>query len=357
MLRRKLAACRGPAEEDGWPGADRSWRLALARAARDEARLVLDVEEMALARVGLAEALERIPERALIAVLQGPEESLGILFLSPEVLASVVENQTIGRVNAGAPAARKPTRTDAAMAAGMIDAALMDLEVSLAEEADRAWAGGYRYASHLEEARPLGLILEDCDYRVMTARVALASGARRGEVALVLPAEGRGGIVVPEATEAESAAHNDFAGDLAERVEGAHCALRATLARVPMPLGQVTALAEGMVLPLAQASIERIRLEGLDGRILGEGRLGQNRGLRAVRLAERGEVPAGRPAMPGAPVPEVVEGLGESAMNDPMMADPLMGDVPALEVDLPEGLALAVPEDDPGAFDSLGVAV
>ena len=53
---------------------------------------------------------------------------------------------------------RKPTRTDAAMVAGLIDAALAGLEQALLQEADLVWAGGFRYASFLDDARPIGLL-------------------------------------------------------------------------------------------------------------------------------------------------------------------------------------------------------
>ena len=42
VLRRRLAAQRAALAE-GSPGADRSWRMALARSARDRLGLVLDV--------------------------------------------------------------------------------------------------------------------------------------------------------------------------------------------------------------------------------------------------------------------------------------------------------------------------
>jgi flagellar motor switch protein FliM len=64
------------------------------------------------------------------------------------------------------------------------------------------------------------------------------------------------------------------------------------------------ALSEGMVLPLRQASVDRVRLEGMDGRILGEGRLGQNRGMRAVRLAAKAETSA-RPVRTASVAPAV----------------------------------------------------
>jgi flagellar motor switch protein FliM len=324
-MRKKLAAARLP-DGDGGPGADRSWRLTLARAARDAAKLALDVTSLTLQKMGLVEVLELVPDLGLIAVLQGPAESLGVLVLSPEVLASVVEVQTIGKVNRSAPPTRKPTRTDAAMSAGLIDAALSGLDVALEDEADLSWAGGYRYGSHLEDARPLGLLLEDRDYNVLLAQVSLGLGQREGLVILALPAEGRGRKpLADEATDLGPAPHHVFAEELAERIEGATCVMRATLARLSLPLGEITELAEGMVLPLRQCSIDRIRLEGLDGRIVGEGRLGQNRGMRAIRLVEKpgqaGSRPApltgsGSVAAPGAPL----SGTALAAMPQPAAA-------------------------------------
>lgn len=294
ILRRKLAAARIP-EADGGPGADRGWRLALARAARDTSGLALDVHALNMQRIGLAEMLEKVPERALIAVLQGPADSLGVIVLSAETMASVIEMLTMGRVNRGEPLARKPTRTDAAMCARLIDGALEALDVTLEDEADLSWAGGYRYASHLEDARPLGLILDDGEYRLLSAKVSLGLGQRIGQVLLALPADGRGAGAT-DGGEAEQAHHHAFASDLAERVGGASCALMATLDRVTLTLGEISGLDRGMILPLGAATIERVRLEGLDGRILGEGRLGQNRGMRAVRLTERPSVAVTRPA-------------------------------------------------------------
>jgi flagellar motor switch protein FliM len=100
--------------------------------------------------------------------------------------------QTMGRISPQPPVPRKPTRTDAAMVAGFVDSALQDLELSLASDADLIWAGGFRYASYLDDPRPLGLLLEDVPYRVLAAEVSLSRGAKAGQVLLALPAEGRG---------------------------------------------------------------------------------------------------------------------------------------------------------------------
>lgn len=284
ILQRKLAAQAAQAAE-GAPGADRAWRLALARAARDLMALRLDIRRLTADRRSLAELLELPPERALIAMLEGPGEGLGVIILSPAVLAGIIEMQTMGRVSSNAAPARRPTRTDAAMVADFIDGALVRLEQALAEEADLIWAGGFRYASFLDDARPLGLLLEDADYRVMSVEAALGDGAKAGPVILALPAAGRGVRPVPKADPGEAAlAGPAFTAALSEQVLAADCELRAVLCKMSLPLKAMLALAPGDCLTLPAAGVDRIAFEALDGRKLAEGRLGQNRGMRAVKL-------------------------------------------------------------------------
>jgi flagellar motor switch protein FliM len=306
VIRRKLAAARMAAAEGG-PGADRGWRLALARAARDLMALSLDISALRLTRASLAELLELPADRSLYAVLEGPGEGMGLLALSPPILQGLIEAQTLGRVQTGPAPARKPTRTDAAMVAGLIDAALTGLEQTLAQEADLIWAGGFRYASFLDDPRPLGLLLDDCSYRVLRAEVALDGGARTGEVLLALPAEGRGSLPaeLPAASEAEEVGPA-FSQALAGRVEGAAAVLQGVMARLTLPLSAVMTLAPGEVLPLPAAALDRISIEGIDGRRAGEGRLGQNRGMRALRLTAGAEAAAPPvAAVPGVKLPAV----------------------------------------------------
>jgi flagellar motor switch protein FliM len=286
VIRRKVLAGRAVLAEGG-PGADRGWRLALARAARDDLKLPLEVTRLALDRRSLPELLELPPDLALIIVLEGPKDGLGLLAISAPVLSGMIETLTIGKVAEAASAPRKPTRTDAAMVAGMIDHALAGLEVGLAQEADLIWAGGFRYASFLDDPRPLGLLLEDTSYRVLNAEVSLANGARSGSVLLALPAEGRGALPHLRSGLAEDEADLGpaFSAALAEQVEAADCRLDAVLARLSMPLSRVMGLRVGEVLSLSRAGLDQISFEGIDGRKVAEGKLGQNRGMRAIRLS------------------------------------------------------------------------
>lgn len=283
VIARKVARARAVVAEGG-PGADRAWRLALARAARDQLKLEMDVTGLALDRHSLTELLDLPPHRALIAVLEGPKDGLGLLVISPDALAGMIEQQTIGRVTAQAAMPRKPTRTDAAMVAGLIDAALSGLERLLAEEGDLVWAGGFRYASFLDDPRPLGLLLDDTAYRVLRAQVSLGLGAKTGEVLLALPAAGRG--QGPQRPAAAQDPGPDFAVCMAETLGGADCVLEAVLTRVSLPLATVMRLAVGEVVMLPVAALARIGLQTIDGVRLAEGKLGQNRGMRALRLTQ-----------------------------------------------------------------------
>jgi flagellar motor switch protein FliM len=283
VLRRKIDQSRQP-QADGAPGADRGWRLALARATRDAMGLDIDFSQLSISRAGLAEVLDLAPLHALIALLDGPQGGLGVLMLGPTVTASLIEMQTLGRLAGQASQPRKPTRIDAAMVAGVVDRALAGLDQSLAEEADRVWAAGFRYASYLDEVRPLGLLLEEESYRVLSAEISLGGSGRTGPVILVLPAAGRG-----ERPDTLRGADLDpaplFTTALAAQVEQAECHLDAVIGRMVLPIGRILALSVGEVLDLPQAGLDAITLETRDGRRIARARLGQNRGMRALKIS------------------------------------------------------------------------
>lgn len=311
VLRRKAGAARtGPRPR---PEAERALALALARAARDVLALPLEVQRIEASRATLDELLEMPESLALFAVVEGPGEGLGLVMVTAPVLAGLIEVQTIGRVTAADPVPRRPTRTDAAMTAGLVDRLLQELERGLGEGADAAWAAGYRYASFLDDPRPLSLLLEETVYRVFRCEVALgAPPAKRGLLLLALPATARAGAaprrpLAPapdgndptalrepgqEAAEAAAAASARWSKALEAAVMATPATLEAVLDRVAMPIASVLALRPGMVLALPTAALDRLALEGPGGRRLAEGRLGQTRGLRAVRLT-LAEAPSG----------------------------------------------------------------
>lgn len=284
VIRRKIDLAR-PAQTEGAPGADRAWRLALARSARDAMGLDLEIRSLSIARRSLAEILEIVPDRALLGLLNGPQGGLGVIMLGASVTASLIEMQTLGRMSAQIPAARRASRIDAAMVVGVIDRALAGLDEALAEEADLLWAGGFRYGSYLEDPRPLGLLLEEEAYRVLSASVMLGDNGREGTVILVLPAQGRGTGPIPSPTEAEVEAPH-FTAALTAQVLQSDCRLDGVIGRLTLPLHQIMALQIGETLQLPSATVDAVSVETLEGRRVAWARLGQHRGMRALKFTE-----------------------------------------------------------------------
>ena len=302
VLRKKLLA-GAEAVPEGGPGIDRAWRVAFARAARDMMKLPVDFVTQKQARMSLAEILDLPGERALIFMLEGPEDGLGLLILSPELLATMIEVMTMGRVAPQPNDHRKPTRTDAAMLAPLADLALRNLEVGLADDADLVWTSGFHYGSFIEEARALGLLLEDIAYRCVTSRLSVAGGARVGQMHLVLPAEGRGRKPKVISKVHPSVAGPAFSAALSARVEAADCQLQAIVGRLAMSVAETMRLEVDMVLPLSLANLDRVSIQGLDGREVGLGKLGQHRGMRAVRLIASGQSDHGAATVPAGATP------------------------------------------------------
>ncbi len=315
ILRRKIRQAGWSGEERA-AGADHGWPLALARAVREGTGLLVEVGRLSSTRRTLAELLELPPERALVLLLDGPAGGQGLIALSPGMTAALVGMQAVGRIPAPAPAPRRPTRVDAAMIAGVIDHALEGLEETLATRDDLVWAGGFRHGAFLEDARTLGLLLEDQVYRVLDLRLSPGTDGREESVLLALPAEGRGPTpATAPPSGSTTAAAPDHGESLASLVLETEAVLKAVIARVERPLAAVMTLAPGEVLPLDAASLDRITLQGADGRDVATARLGQSRGMRAVRLAGIGapQVPADATGIQAAPVPAAEPGGHPSA--------------------------------------------
>ncbi|GGH47455.1 flagellar motor switch protein FliM [Frigidibacter albus] len=329
VMRRKAGAGRRAPSVSPMT-AEKALGQAFARAAQELLALPLRVVSVSESKMTLSDLPEALEDRALLAVLDGPAEGMGLMVLSPPVLSALLEMRMMGRMSASPPAAnaaaRRPTRTDAAISADFIDAALASFEAALVGDPALIWAGGFRYGSFLEDPRPLPLILEDTGYRVFRLVLDLGSGsaAREGGVLLALPAEGRGWIVEAEVPveEGEAPQPAGWPERLEQAVMSAPAQVEAVLARLTLPIGAILALRPGATLPLAEDTLEQLRIEGPGGRLLARARLGQHRGFRAVRLVEEGEERAPAPGPGGAPA---VATMGWGGMDAPTWDDPVGG--------------------------------
>lgn len=274
-LRRKLVA-RRPGADIGRMTPLKGFRLAFARAAPDTADMDVGVRQVSETRLGRDLLRDRLPDNALIALIEGHGRRFGLAVFDPDTVAAAVEAQTTGQVGATPPPPRAPTRTDAVLLADLVDRVHEILEAETAEVELGRTAQGFRYATVLDGPRAVGLTLEDVTYRLFDLRVDLGgSVARPGRILFAYPA------LDPVATLHTPDA---WASALERAVEPAEAEISAHLARVSLPFDRLAALGPGDLIPIPREALARVTLVSASGVSLGRGRLGQAGGRKAVRL-------------------------------------------------------------------------
>lgn len=343
-MRRKAGVGRPP-PEIGQITPAKALRTAVTQAAQDVAALVATPGAVEEARVTLEGIGEGLPEHPLLALVEGPSGSFGLVVLDAQAVAALIEMQTTGRVVPRPAEARAPTRTDAIMCADFIDRVLELFEQRVGEAGLTLAPAltGYRYAMALAEARAVAITLEDAAYRRLALTVDFDRGAKSAMIQIILPHD------APDHGAHRATDGGAFTEALQAQVMAANAVLTATLARQRMTLAELAALTVGDVITLPIDALERIALEDLTGRSVARGRLGQVSGHRALRLTTTpataalldspaplhhalplpSTVPAlaapaevGVPAPKLAPEPEALATFGADFPIDPALGDP-----------------------------------
>ena len=324
-------------------------RVAFGRMAADCPGLDATVQKVDIRHAALAEILDLIETGMFLALLEGREDVIGMAIACPVLLAGMIEAQTTGQVSADIPHPRKPTRTDAALIAPMIDAFLRLVDQRCAALPQADVVSGYVYGSYLDDPRPLGIMLDDNRYLIMQFRISLGFGAKEGEWFLILPDPTPGRVSGAEQDTA-ACASRDWQARLETAVAGSEVVIRATLARIQLTLTDALRLRPGDVLTLPDSALETLSLESISHAPLGIGRLGQARGQRAVRLtadpgvlsdAMGGQAP--RLPLPARIIPFtppqavfVPEGPDQQTMPEATMPEATMPEATMPEATMPE---------------------
>lgn len=330
------------------PSAERMAATAAARAARRAAGLSATADSVAAQGISLSELPELLPERALIAVVEAGGDRLGVAALCPSLLAALIEMQAIGRVTARPVEARRPTRADAALAAGFVNHLLEEFGQALAGLPGQGALSGYRYASHLDDARPLLLMLEDGGFRALRVELRLgAGGERRGTLFVAVPAKAEGAASDEAASRPQPVAGIAAAGptpttaapaSLAGAMRHAPVPLVGVLCRRQISLRELRNLRPGATIALPRAVLDGAWLETLRGQKLARAKLGEAEGFHALRLRHRDDTSDhGAEAIDRNPAPENRLPATLAAMEPPI------GDLAAPDAFRPDGRAFSAP--------------
>lgn len=259
----------------------RALRLALARAADETAGLALSVIGATQARRDRDELGRSVPEGCLYLLLENEAGALGAACLDRSCVTAILQQQTMGQVFDLSDSDRPFTGTDAAMAAPLIDVLLSRGQEECDLPADRRCLAGSQFAAKADNRRGLILALEAEDYRVFDLTLEIAGGKGQGRLTLLLPD-------LPEPTDPESGEGTENPGRKLDQSFGVMRAeLSAVISRVRLPLSAFSGMRPGDLLPLIGDKLDRTEILTIEGQQIALARLGQCRGMRAVRLNEK----------------------------------------------------------------------
>lgn len=278
----------------------RALRLAMEKAADDDLAMPLAAEGLQHRVLDHAALIDAMAQGRLLVLLDGPQGARGAAVLDMALIASLIEAQTMGQVQTRNVSTRAFTRTDAAMAAPLLDCVLSRLAEQLADHPDAGWTSGFRFGAMMEDRRSLGLALSAPDYHVFSLDLDIGPGARKAELLLALPLAGKSTAQADDP--AQQRARQAFQG----RVLEASVRLEAVLCRMSLPLERISQLRAGDLLPLPVDALRAITLEGPGRQPVATAQLGQRDGSRALRLSFAGMVELD-PAQPDSFAPLMAE--------------------------------------------------
>lgn len=311
VLRRKTAP-RAPTPAATPAGPAQGLGRAFARAVSAVAALVAEGGSTTRRVVSQSELLDCIDGDAFVGLLRPTAAGSGLAILDQTGFSSVIEAMTIGRLGPRAPVSRRPTPTDASLLADLINATLADLS----DDGVRT----LRFDRAVPDLRLLPVLLDDTRFDLVSRDLTLVCGAERRETRLMLaiPILDKPADPPPSTPGASGPGEPDPSGSWAQALEAsvlrAPASLRAELGRLTLPLAKVLDLGIGGALTLPLSNLEEVQLVALDGSVQAVGRLGQSRGMRAVRLTSW---PNGHP-----PEPRMTDAAPPGAPSEAQKLDP-----------------------------------
>lgn len=338
VMRQKAGQGRPPPEIPPLT-AQRALENALVFAADATEGLVVTPQDVVEMRMLLSSFDEDLSGLDFLSVVEGPQSAFGVIAADLDLVTALIQIQTTGMLSAQPATERPITQTDAAMCADFFDRVLERFEQDLirAGVANAMNLSGYRFAFHVGDLRAMRLALADIPYRAFRLRFALGDKGREGSVVLAFPFDGPVQHSIAGQKRLSDQTHAP-----AEVVMEAQADLAAVLYRKRMSLHELCQITPGQVLTIPKEALGSVWLEDLTGQKLATCRLGQARGMRALRIgaAQAGDA-AGDVLALGAMGEAVGDPLGDAAplgladgSLDLQMPDP-EGEMAPMEFDTP----------------------
>lgn len=262
--------------------ASRAVRLAVARGADLSVGLTLTVGSVGEQALPLDAMLEELNDELLLTALTRNGEIVGIFGCDAGFVGAAIEVMTTGKVAAAAVDSRTITRTEGILVQPVLRKMLDELNITTARTALDGWTAAVALGTRFENLRAVGFALGDQTYRMIRMTLDCGAPDRQGELVLALPLQPS---ALPAAQHPQPRKPVlDWHTSFRAAVMGAPARLDAVLHKMHVPLGTLTRLEVGQVLPLNGCTVGMVRLVAPDGHTVARGRLGQIAGQIAVRI-------------------------------------------------------------------------
>lgn len=349
----------------------KAMRLTLAKVAEDRLDLAMAMLSVALKDVENEDLPELLQADQLLILLENNRGQIGLAMLDQSLVGSLVQQQTMGQVQETSSEERQPTRTDASLAAPLLDEFFERLENLLEKPSDQKTFQKYRFGDMAEDTRLALMALEAYEYKCFTITVDIARGVRQGVITLLLPSPGQ---EEPEQFPEDDVTQEDDVEkpDMTKTVLQLEADLKIVLCKLRVSLGDMQQMKPGMVIALPQNAFPDVSVVDVEGQTIAKGLIGQVDGQRAVkfeheqpelnqpkrRASDRGELDlpdvtgidrrdggdglGGLPAEPDLQLPAPPDAFDPPALPalDEMPGAPLpdldLPDAPAVDVELPD---------------------
>jgi flagellar motor switch protein FliM len=256
----------------------RALRLALARAAESSVGLQITVQGISEIVLSLDDLLATLDDALLLIGLGDGGVPVGLAGIDLQARAAVIEMQTTGRLRPVSADPRPVTGTDAALVTPWVSAFLQELVLTTPGTPLEGWASGYVAGQIVAGKRAAGMTLSELDYRLVRLTLDFGMGERRGQMLVALPVSRIPAPAPPALPKAE------WADLLRNVVMSAPSDLHVVLHRMRLSIGAVERLEVGQILSLPGVTVQSVRVEGSNSRLVARARLGQVSGMRAARI-------------------------------------------------------------------------
>ncbi len=260
----------------------KAFHFAVPKAAQERLKVAMTVSDIHEIELSLSELLQEIGNEKLLFLLKAADQPCGVVAVDKQVMAGVIEAQTIGYITPKTAPDRAPTKTDGAMCENFVNSILNTFTIIMEDATIPEWGIGFQTRSIIENTRLLGLKLDDIPFVMNKLSVNFENGKKQGEMLFVFPKE----VAHVEKTLSDNITHDaPWAKTLQQSVIESKVQLTAVLHRTLMPLTQITDLKVGDIIEVPKDSITQIQIQGANGFFITVGKLGQKNGSRAVRLS------------------------------------------------------------------------